>query len=175
MKNNKLLNIIIIIVLIIIFLILAILFINTNPKKEYEPEQTKAVVKEVERVQNHNDFFTVANCVDKYITYLTTKEKDILYSYLDEEYRQKNGITKENIYSYINTLDDYYKFKAKEMYVCKLQDTILQYYVYGTITVETTVNDNKETPFYVSVKLDKVNDTFSIIPNTYIEGLHIKQ
>lgn len=164
MKDNKILKIMLIIVLIIILLILAILYINSKTQKQTivkAPEKQKEIV----IVKNRNDFFTVANCVDKYITYLTTKEKEILYNYLDEEYKKQNNITMNNIYSYVKTFDDYYKFKAKEMYVCELSSTISQYYVYGTLTIESTGDDEEEMPFYISIKLDKANNTFSVIPN----------
>lgn len=170
MKDNKTIKIMIIIVSIIILLILGtltILFVNSKTQKQTikeEPNEKQEIV----IVKNRNDFFTVANCVDKYITYLTTKEKEILYNYLDEEYKKENNITMDNIYSYVKTFDDYYKFKAKEMYVCELSSTVSQYYVYGTLTVEATGDDEQETPFYISVKLDKANSTFSVIPNLYV-------
>ncbi len=176
MKNYKLLIVmIIVIILIIILLTLGIIFINLSPKNQYtqQPKQEE-IQKEVSRVQNHNDFFTVVNCVDKYVTYLSTQNKDILYLLLDEEYKQEKGINQSNIDSHIKTLNDYYKFKAKEMYVRKIKDTISQYYVYGVLTLETTEDDEEETPFYISIKLDKGTNTFSVIPDTYIEGLSIK-
>lgn len=170
MKNCKTLKIMILIVVIIILLILGILvslFTNSNPQNQIIKEEQKQP-KEIVAVQNRNDFFTVANCVNKYITYLTTKEKEILYNYLDEEYKKEKNITIDNVYSHIETFDRYYKFKAKEMYVGELSSTISQYYVYGTLTVEATGDDEQETPFYISIKLDKANNTFSVIPNLYI-------
>lgn len=170
MKNYKTLKMMILIVVIIILLILGILvslFTNSNPQNQIIKEEQKQP-KEIVSVQNRNDFFTVANCVNKYITYLTTKEREILYNYLDEEYKKEKNITIDNIYSHIKTFDRYYKFKAKEMYVGELSSTISQYYVYGTLTVEATGDDEQETPFYISIKLDKANNTFSVIPNLYI-------
>lgn len=172
MKDYKILkitSIIVLIIILLILLILTILSINSKTQKqtiEKGPEKQKEIV----IVQNRNDFFTVANCVDKYITYLTTKEKEILYNYLDEEYKKENNITMDNIYLYVKTFDDYYKFKAKEMYVCKISNTLSQYYVYGTLTIESTGDDEQEIPFYISVKLDKANNTFSVIPDLYINN-----
>lgn len=176
MKDYKILKYIILCIAIIIVLcVIAIGIIlrkkeNINPSETINQEQETQVIA---RVQSRNDYFTVSNCVDKYITYLSTKQKDILYNYLDEEYKEKNNITEDNIYSHVKTFDDYYKFKAKEMYVRKLNDTISQYYVYGILTLEATEDDNEETPFYISIKLDKTNNTFSVIPDTYIDGLTV--
>lgn len=169
MKDNKTIKIMIIIVSLIILLILGILTIlSLNSKTQKQTVEEEPKKQEIVIVKNRNDFFTVANCVDKYITYLTTKEKEILYNYLDEEYKKEKNITIDNIYSYVKTFDDYYKFKAKEMYVCELSSTVSQYYVYGTLTIESTGDDEQETPFYISVKLDKANNTFSVIPNLYV-------
>lgn len=175
---NKFLKIAILIVFIIIVIIASII-IDLSVKTEKpigEGESTlPQEVMEVTRVTNRNDFFTVVNCVDRYTTYLTTKEQDILYDYLDESYRKQKGITKSNVLSSIETLDDYYKFRAKEMYVAKLSDTIEQYFVYGILTLEATEETQGEIEFYVSIKLDKQNNTFSVIPNQYIQNTKIKE
>lgn len=73
----------------------------------------------------------------------------------------------------IEIFDDYYKFKAREMYVTQLSDTISQYFVYGTLTLETSEDEGEEKDFYISVKLDKENGTFSIIPNLYVDGMKV--
>lgn len=167
--DNKIIKIMVIIVSIIILLILGILIIlSVNSKTQKQTVEEEPKNHEIVIVKNRNDFFTVANCVNKYITYLTTKEKEILYNYLDEEYKKEKNITMDNIFSYVKTFDDYYKFKAKEMYVSELSSTVSQYYVYGTLRVEATGDDEEETPFYISVKLDKANNTFSVIPNLYV-------
>ncbi len=168
-KTLKIMIIIVLIIIVMIVGILATLFINLKPEEQTTNEKENKQSTETIIVQNRNDFFTVANCVSKYITYLTTKEKEILYNYLDEQYKKENNITIDNIYTYIKTFDDYYKFKAKEMYVSKLSDTISQYFVYGTLTKESTGDDDEQTPFYISIKLDKANNTFSVIPNLYIK------
>ena len=92
---------------------------------------------------------------------------------LDNEYKTKNNITKDNIFTKIETLNDFYKFKAKQMYETKISDNITQYFVYGILTIEATEDDEEETKFYISVKLDKQNNTFSIIPNQYIENMKV--
>lgn len=179
MANNQILKIIIILIVAVIIIISGILIIllNFNPESntQNEIETLQTLEKDVTPVKDRNDFFTVANCIDKYVTYLSTKEKDILYNYLDETYKVENNITIDNVYQFVKTYDDYYKFKASEMYVANLSNNISQYYVYGTLTPESTGDDEEEIDFYISIKLDKLNNTFSVIPNKYIEGLNIKK
>lgn len=140
---------------------------SDNPVQK-ENEKTEEMI-QVSSVTKRNDFFTVVNCVDRYITYLTTQEPEILYDYLDEAYRKEKEITKENILNKMETLDDYYKFRAKEMYVTKLSDNLEQYFVYGILTLEATEETEEKIEFYLSVKMDKQNNTFSVIPNQYIQ------
>lgn len=59
------------------------------------------------------------------------------------------------------------------MYESKILDTITQYFVYGVLTLEATGDDEEEIKFYISVKLDKKNNTFSVIPNLYIDNMKI--
>lgn len=172
---NKFLKIAMIFVFTIIVIVSSIIIVMLNkeePAQDSKIKTTKEITK-VSRVTNRNDFFTVANCVDRYTTYLTTKEPDILYDYLDKSYRKANDITKSNVLTKIETLDDYYKFKAKEMYVAKLSDTVEQYFVYGILTLEATEDIGGEIEFYISIKLDKENNTFSVIPNQYIQNMEI--
>lgn len=175
MMNNKFFIISIGIVLTIIIIICGILLTISNSDNVENNVNTNDLPQtiEVTRVKNRNDFFTVTNCVDRYITYLSRKDADILYNYLDEQYRKTNGITKQNILENIQTLNDFYKFKAREMYILKDSNEIEQYFVYGTLTLEATGDDEQETKFYISIKLDKTNNTFSVIPNLYIDNLKV--
>lgn len=173
---NRFLKIAMVIVFISIVVIssLIILLSNKSNDNQIQKEEVKTQeIIQVSRVKQRNDFFTVVNCVDRYITYLTTQEPEILYDYLDEAYRKEKGITKENVLNKLETLDDYYKFRAKEMYVTKLSDGLEQYFVYGILTLEATEEIEGEIKFYVSIKLDKQNNTFSVIPNQYIQNMEI--
>lgn len=88
---------------------------------------------------------------------------------------ERNILLGDNILNNIETFNDFYKFKAREMYVTQLSDNISQYFVYGTLTLETSEEEGEEKDFYISVKLDKENDTFSIIPKVYIDGMKVKE
>lgn len=178
MTDHKLLKIIILLAAIIILVIgtiLAILIYFPDEKADDKEKNEITVVTEVTRVKNRNDFFTVSSCVTRYLNYLTTKETDILYAYLDESYRKEKGITKENIPEYLKLSDEYYTFRAREMYVAKLSGEVSQYYVYGNLGIESTDEVDEKTDFYISIKIDKVNNTFSVIPDLWIQGLTVKE
>ena len=72
MVNNKFFIISIGIVLTIILIICGILLTisnNDNVENNVNTNDLPQTI-EVTRVKNRNDFFTVTNCVDRYITYL---------------------------------------------------------------------------------------------------------
>ena len=73
----------------IIFVILVgvlIYIVSTNKKENNEvvPETTKPYV--YETVNDYSDFFTIENCVNKYLSYLSLNDKDSLKKILDQEY-----------------------------------------------------------------------------------------
>ena len=178
MKSDKMIKIVMLFIIITVILMIATIAILLTMQKETKDngqEQTQEQITEVSIVKDRNDFFTVANCVAKYIPYLTQKDSENLYNFLDDEYKTQNNITKENVLNKIQTLDDFYKFKARQMYETKISDTITQYFVYGTLTVESTGDDEQETKFYISVKLDRQNNTFSVIPNQYIDNMKVEK
>lgn len=176
MKSDNITKIMLSFSIITVIAIITILVILLNMQHKTQNntlEKPQEPITEVTIVKNRNDFFTVANCIAKYLPYLTQKDSENLYNFLDNDYKIKNNITKENVLNKIQTLDDFYKFKARQMYETKISDDITQYFVYGTLTVETTEDDEEETKFYISVKLDKQNNTFSVIPNQYIDNMKV--
>lgn len=175
MSNNKILKAMIIIAIIIIILIIIIISILNNKTDEKDiSHDIQQSTMELSRVKERNDFFTVKTCVDRYVTYLTTKETDILYGYLDKQYVKENNITKNNVLNHIKTYNSYFKFKAKEMYFTQISSSLSQYFIYGELTEETDEEIGKKMDFYISIKIDKNNNTFSVIPDKYIDGMIVK-
>lgn len=107
--------------------------------------------------------------VDKYLYYLYEGNTEILYSYLDKEYIEKNNITKDFVLQKLGKLDVYKTFAAKEMYEQKITDNITQYFAYGVIREELEDGELQEEEFYISIKIDSVSNIFSVLPNTYID------
>ena len=155
-KNQKVLAVVLSI--LVIGLGVYKFFFSGNKQKE------KIDTKTIASVTNVDDFYTVASCVDKYIAYSTSNDKNKILILLSDEYKKQNNVTADNLYSFVEKYDEYYSFAPKEMYVQKKSKDISKYYVYGTL--EKGIEDTTKTydDFYLIVILDESNLTFSIEP-----------
>lgn len=177
MKNKKWLLLVLFIILIFIIIIYVI---NHKEKNEnVEDKNFKQIEqKNLEPVKNHNLFFAVQTCVEKYLTYVANENKDEILMVLDEEYIKDNNINKNNVLEKINNNDILLNFHAEEMYFEEINDDINKYYVsgYQEATVDNDYEDDSQELFteteashisqymYFEVKLDFENMIFSIKP-----------
>ena len=161
--------------LFLIILVQLLVFLKTliNQENENIIEEQNIIINqveyEIEKVKDRNIFYTVNSAVDKYLYNLYEEKNDILFSYLDKEYIQENNITKNNVLQKIGKLDEYKTFTVKEMYEQKITDNIIQYFAYGVIKGELEEGRPEEEDFYISIKIDNKSNTFSVLPNTYID------
>ncbi len=189
-KTQKILILLIIIVLIVLICILGIYImlrrqgIGNENRYEYieemKPEEKIAIVD----VRNH--YYIVQSCVNKYYTYnailsnineyygeereevikeATTDNANILYNLLDKEYVENRGITQSNIITKIGKVNDSI-IDINNMYVSEKTTNISVYIVEGILRDKKLNNISK---FKMIVKLDFSNETFSIIPQDYVE------
>lgn len=121
---------------------------------------------DIEIVKSSSKFYTVSNCVYRYITYVQSKSSDNVLLTLDSKYKKDNNINKDNIFEKINVLDGNYNFEGRKMYQQKLNDDTTKYYVYGYLRKEVMNPSLAEEPldYYVIVTLNTKNKTFSITP-----------
>jgi len=134
-----------------------------------EEEENVEVENPIEKVRERNSFYTVTACVDKYLSYLYDEDTEVLYNYLDAEYIKQNNITKNNILEKIGSIDTYKIFIGKEMYEQKITENVRKYYAYGVIKEDVADGEGLEEEFYITIKIDSKNETFSVLPNTYID------
>lgn len=155
-KNQKVLAIVLSI--LVVGLGVYKLFFSGNNEKGKIDTKTITVVTDID------DFYTVAGCVDKYIAYSASKDKEKILILLSNEYKKQNGVTIDNLYSFVNEYNEYYSFAPKEMFVQRKSKNVYKYYVYGTL--EKGIEDTTKTydDFYIVVILDESNLTFSIEP-----------
>lgn len=189
-KTQKMLILLIIIVLVVLICILGIYImlrrqgIGNENRYEYieeiKPEEKIAIVD----VRNH--YYIVQSCVNKYYTYnailsnineyygeereevikeATTDNANILYNLLDKEYIENRGITQSNIITKIGKVNDSI-IDINNMYVSEKTTNISVYIVEGILRDKKLNNISK---FKMIVKLDFSNETFSIIPQDYVE------
>lgn len=115
----------ILLILGILFIIMLVaIFIKLNKKSETEnipehihEEETKIVErKEKTIVKNRSDFYTVSSCVNMYLSYENSRNKDILINILDESFKNEKNITKSNVLEKIDNVSVKRVFSAEKMY-----------------------------------------------------------
>ncbi len=180
MNKGKKLGIWITIFLIcIICILLFLLKLNQTLTKEDIHDNTvteeRQEIRQKEKVKEANTFYTVRNCVERYLGYVAQKDIESLMQVLDKSYIQKEQITSINIEEKINDLGVSKIYTAKTMYQEKNDENIKTYYVSGTVRDDIMDMQTEEKPFYVTVKLDTVNQTFSIMPEGYMFSVKTKK
>lgn len=145
-------------IFIIIFGIIAIVLViyqlisNNDKKNDYEI------------VTSSSKFYTVSNCVDRYLNYLSSEDVDNLLILIDNSYKKKYNVNKNNFFDKVDKLDSIYSFVAKKMYQEKINKNITKYYVKGYLLKEDLNVSNEKIDYYLVVLLDTKNSTYSIIP-----------
>jgi len=147
------------IVLIVLILILLVILILKNNKKVTNLDIEPRIV------TDYSLFYTISNCVSRYIDYVSSSDTDSLYIVLNDEYKEENNITKDNILSKLDILiDNNYNFQARKMYYLEQENNYV-YYVYGYLR-EESINKiaTEKKDYYVIVNVDKDYEVFNIRP-----------
>lgn len=170
MKKLKIFIVILIIILILIIGIIGLLVYKTQNKEGNEINNIQIEeIPKIMRVDNASMFFTVESCVNKYITYLSSQDAEIIFNLLDESYKTELEISKQNVLQHVEELNGIYTFSAKDMYYEKNGD-IQKYYVTGEIAADgliEIVSESSSIKFNITVILDMSNNTFTVIPYGY--------
>ena len=176
MNTKKLIIIIIICIILIITLLLVILNLNKKAPeniilretthKEYEEYLNNTEFEKINDLKDHNTFFTILSCINKYMQYNEQKDNSNIYNILSTEYISKNNITIDNITQKIKMYNNAETFTAKEIYEYNNNENVSTYFVYGkTIENNFDNDDPKQEQINIVVQLDKSNRTFDIILN----------
>lgn len=142
----------------------------------------------LKRVAVRNRFFTIKNCVNRFYTYCsamnyTANIKDVIYGngetdasevrkqnatsvydVLDEEYISAKQITKDNISTKLEKINQS-NVNVTDMYVSEQEKNIEIYLVEGTLRdrTEGTISN-----FKIIIKLDPINEAFTVLPQDYV-------
>lgn len=138
--------------IISVLAIVLILVINKTTKLDNDTSNKNVVV------NNPSNFFTIENCVNKFINVIYKKETDNILTLLNDEYINDHGVNKENVYNYIPKLNEKTTFQAKKIY----KDNT-KYYVYGYLMEETIDSLNIMDNYYVIINISEEN-IFDITP-----------
>lgn len=162
MEDKSKLTAIILVIVTIIVVAVSFIFDKIEEKEE---------VNDINIVTNYSNFYTVNSCLYRTITYISYKDSESLFLVLDDNYKNKNNITKENALSLFNNIVEDSTFVSKKMYYQKINDNITKYYVYGQVQLNQiydgdVTNKVSHTDMYFIVYMDTSSKTFSVEPYT---------
>lgn len=182
---KKIIIFLVIIIIIVIVSIFAVIYFNKG-KVIYNidetgstEEETNSFNKKLKLVTSRNDFYAVKQCLDKFYMYygsifddsnqnnIENKESAIesMYEMLDKDYINSYGITKNNLEQKIDKVK-ISKVDINEMYVSQKNVNVSVYIVKGRLMEQET---KKLSDFFVMVKLDSLNKTFSVFLSNYFK------
>ena len=169
---KKLKIIIVLVVIIIIAITGTLIYIYANKPKGGSASENSGVDRKIEddlvRVKNKTNFYAVKSCIDKYYLYLANQnaKTEAIYNMLDKEYIVAKQITKDNMMSNSPKFDENQEVTITDMYVNDKTNEISIYVAEGILRGRNTLNTSK---FKIIVKLDKLNRTFGILPQDYVQ------
>ena len=177
--------IIIVTILIVSLIIFIFVFNKTNNEIDNKlGDEGKEIEYESDELKNVTDsirFYTVNKCVYQYldtinkqnssyygfdenrdyVLILSEKEiKEKVYKLLSTEYIKENNISIDNVYQYVDNIEEKLFFIPLQMGVVE-KDTIEKYLVHGIVQ---TMENEYVKDIYLMVNLDTANKTFSIEP-----------
>lgn len=184
MKKIKILIISIIILILIIGVILMVFNNKNNNINENFANNVEVVSEKSE--DNRSDitttnYYIIQKCISQYLGIINKNNpayyrvndngenvkfvnedyiKGRIYDLLSENYINKNNITKNNVYSYVENITENVNFCMLDAKVIK-NDNINQYIIYGFI--ESAENEFITNKYYI-INLDENNNIFSVEP-----------
>lgn len=167
MEQLKKIILIVVIIIIILAIILVVLkHVDKKEKQEnFENTVTMEVANTIKYVDNRNEYYAVKSCITKYILFLSQQDSEIIYSMLDKNYISQYNITQDNAILYKEEYNEPV-FYMDKLYVIQDNTEVYTYFAYGRVIDKQTA---KTSTLNIVVRLDKLNDLFSIIPYEYVE------
>lgn len=168
MKLIKILAQILLILLVLIIIILLILH-NKKTKNEEDnwPEGGDYVEYSEEIVPSLSEgrYYSVERCIEKFLTEINNlgndeykeQAKEKILNILDKEFISAENITTDNIEEKLSSQKTTTQYEIEEFYVLETE-TVDTYFVFGTPDEDDYI-----------VKLDKMNNAYSILPISNIQ------
>ncbi len=173
MKKNYI-YIFLIIIILIILILTQLMKKRNNNENNVENNLKEMTNDNVETlyVNSYYDYYAIQNAVQRYIVYCYNEDKEAVFNLLDENYKDENKITIENIFEKIKRIDKT-EIVIKEMKYEEYNTFNKKIYVNGYIyeyngkEYDPTYEENIEREYEeinLCVVVDEYNSTFSIIP-----------
>ena len=157
MKKKE--NIILTLILLLLIIIIVIIEVYKNSNKIKNTTNTNPII-----VNDYSLFYTISNCVQRYINYQINNDVDSLDKVLNDKYKEDNIINKDNILNKLDNLQNKnYSFQARKMYYLENTDGYT-YYIYGYLILDNYSDDTIKNDYYIIVNVDKEYSIFDIIP-----------
>ncbi len=162
-------NLLIIIVILIIGIICIWNLLNKENNQENNITQNEVLEQnEYTEVKSATSFFTVQECVNKYLNYIVEEDEKSIYRILDEQYINDFNVTESNVLNKVEDINESVNFSAEKMYVSGLGEDYQTYYVSGTLSNDgEDLIDTEVEKLNITINLDLDNMIFSVIPYGY--------
>lgn len=156
----------------LLFLIccLVIIIVSIYKNEHQIEDNTERFPFDMQLVTEYSSFFSVANTLNQYLYYNSTKNNIAIYNLLNEEYIEKNNITLDNIFTKIETYINTPNIKVKKMYYEENDSNYLFYVIGDIILSEFDEIKVLKADIKFFVLMDYTNMTISIYPYNYEEG-----
>lgn len=155
--------------LIILAAILLILGIISIVKKAKNNNDDSEKTSKLEVVSDYSTFFTVENCINKYINALSNHNGEDAFNLLTNEYKNLTSINQDNIDDKLVYLDGNYIFESQREFVKKVGSNIKEYYVYGLLKEDILGEYDAGKDAYYQVIIENDSYTFTLRPYTIEE------
>ena len=160
MKKNKIVSIVIVISLILLLFILLLI-----ERKNYQEKQGQK--SRLSLVTDASIFFTVDECANRYISYISDNNSKNLMSIINKDYARDYNLNINNIISKIDTYnfkDNIITFKTKKMYQEVISDSVTKYYLQGIIYKDKIDDAQKIANYYLIITIDGDTLIFDVTP-----------
>lgn len=182
-SKERLVIILFVIILIITIILIALIAINKNKENQTlingeiaivnpELEGTEGYIEynnQLSDIITKYDYYNVKYCVELYqqainnlLNNSNSENKTKLYQMLDDEYIKEKNINSNNINNIYNN------YQQSEIYIDKILSTQLSNNVKAYLVKGKTVSNNVKNDCTLIVKLDILNNTFSVFPYEYV-------
>lgn len=144
-----------------------LLFNNTIDPGVEEKDIIQTKQEEYTKISDAPRFYTISDCINKYIDAIQKNESDILYNLSDKDYIKNNSV--------INDVDVSKNDKIMVYQIHGLYNRKIEQYIAQCFLINQESNNIKTVFFKIS--LDTYNFTFSAMPisTSSIENVHLQE
>jgi hypothetical protein len=146
--------------LLIMLLIILFIVVEKSNKTSINNQDTI----NYSEVSNASTFLTIELCANRYIDSLGTSSVSDLMKLLDEQYKEDNFITEDNVLDRLDQISGNYNFNAKKILQESLDNNYIRYYVYGLLRQDIINEYDYGTDYYLIITVNQDDYLYSVLP-----------